>query len=195
MWIEKEIVIYFQCTHNYLVVRVCLSRTETSDQEMKLDITTLAHRSKMTFLGNLLFKKATLHSLALRNTMWSKYNTASHTETLNYFNLMFPKVPRCMHKILEHPPTALWIHGDGAGHLRTPCEHAVLEPCSSLCLFWDVIFSDTESWKDQENKILLKVTSLFTFSALDYPATLDLVTRSCVRRDAQSDTLSLANWK
>lgn len=100
MWIEKEIVISFQRTHNYLVVCVCLSRTEASDQEMKLDITTLAHQSKMSFLGHLLFKKATLHGLALRNTMWSKYNTTSHTETLNYFDLTFPKVPHCMHKIL-----------------------------------------------------------------------------------------------
>lgn len=144
MWIKREIVIYFQHTHNYLVVCVCLSRTETSDQEMKMDITTLAHRSKMTFLGYLLFKRATLHSLALRNTMWSKYNITCHTKTLNYFSLMFPKVPRCMHKILQYSPTALWIHGDGAGHLSAPCEQAVLEPCPSLCLFWDIIFSDTE---------------------------------------------------
>lgn len=140
MWIEKEIVIYFQCTHNYLVVRVYLSRTETSDQEMKLDITTLAHRSKMTFLGHLLFKKATLHSLALRNTMWSKYNTASHTETLNYFNLMFPKVPAVCTKFSNIPRQRCgfmeMVQGISAHRVNMLClNHVPRSACSEMLSF------------------------------------------------------------
>lgn len=70
MCIERKIVIYFQCNHNYLIVvwGVPVMPRDFSDQEMKLHITALVHGSKMTFIGHLLFNIATLHKLALRNT-------------------------------------------------------------------------------------------------------------------------------